>query len=102
MCLEASAKLMLPEPKLNVHFFNGSTKRLLKECCRLVAKGKNVLAFFNDEVVVPALSRLGIPIEDVRNYCNDGCSELIIDGKSTISFRVWDSLTILRKTIILP
>jgi formate C-acetyltransferase len=100
MCLEASAKLMLPEPKLNVHFFNGSPKRLLRECCRVIAKGMNVLAVFNDEVIIPALSRLGIPIEDARDYCNDGCSELIIGGKGTISFRVHDSLTLLRETVM--
>jgi len=100
MCLEASAKLMLPEPKLNVHIYNDSPKRLLNECCRVIAKGSNVIAIFNDEVVIPALSRLGIPIEDVRDYCNDGCSELIIGGKGTISFRVHDSLSILRETIM--
>jgi formate C-acetyltransferase len=100
MCLEASAKLMLPEPKLNVRFFRGSPRRLLEACCRVLAKGTNVLAVFNDEVAVPALSRLGIPLPDARDYCNDGCSELIIGGKGTIHFRVHDSLTALRETVL--
>ena len=100
MCLEASAKLMLPEPKLNVRFFPRSPKRLLRECCRVLAAGANVLAVFNDEVVIPALSKLGIPIEDARDYCNDGCSELIIGGKGTIQFRVHDSLTALREAVL--
>ena len=100
MCLEASAKLMLPEPKLNVRFFHGTPKRLLLECCRVLAKGTNILAIFNDEVVVPSLSKLGIPLEDARDYCNDGCSELIIGGKGTIGFSVYDSLTPLRETVL--
>jgi pyruvate-formate lyase len=100
MCLEASAKLMLPEPKLNVRFFPGSPRRLLLECCRVLAKGANILSIFNDEVVIPAMSRLGIPIEDVRDYCNDGCSELIMGGRGTISFQVHDSLTALRETVL--
>ncbi|MFN2232501.1 MAG: pyruvate formate lyase family protein, partial [Anaerolineae bacterium] len=62
MCLQASAKLMLPEPKLNVRFYPGSPRALLVACCRVLAKGANVLALFNDEVVLPALSRLGIPL----------------------------------------
>ena len=99
MCLEASAKLMLPEPKLNVRFFEGSPRRLLQACCRVLAKGVNVLSVFNDRVAVPALSELGIPLEDVRDYCNDGCSELIIGGKGTIRFKVHDSLSALRETI---
>jgi len=100
MCLEASAKLMLPEPKLNVRFFDGTPRRLLLECCRVMAKGANILSIFNDNVTIPALSRLGIPIEDVRDYCNDGCSELIMGGRGTISFGVFDSLTALRGTVL--
>jgi len=69
MCLSASAKLMLPEPKLNVRFFKGSPKRLLMECCRVLAKGLSMPAIYNDEVVIPAMSsELGIPIEDARDY----------------------------------
>lgn len=100
MCLEASAKIMLPEPKLNVRFFEGSPTKLMVECCRLLAKGANVLSFFNDEVVVPGMSKLGIPIEDVRDYCNDGCSELIMGGRGTISFGVYDSVMALRETVL--
>ena len=100
MCLEASGKLMLPEPKLNVRFFSGSPPRLVRECCRVLAKGANVLAIFNDEVVIPALSKLGIPLEDVRDYCNDGCSELIIGGKGTIQFKVHDSLPVLNEMVL--
>jgi formate C-acetyltransferase len=100
MCLRASAKLMLPEPKLNVRIFHGSPKRLLYDCCSLLAKGGNVLAIYNDEVALPALSRLGIPLEDVRDYCNDGCSELIIGGKCVLEFKVHDSLTVLTQTVL--
>ncbi len=100
MCLEASGKLMLPEPKLNIRFFDGSPPELLRACCRVLAKGANVLAVFNDEVVLPALSRIGIPIEDARDYCNDGCSEIILGGRGTIQFRVNDSLPLLTETVM--
>ena len=100
MCLEASAKLMLPEPKLNVRFCPGSPPALLRACCQVLAKGANVLAIFNDEVAIPALTGLGIPLADARDYCNDGCSELIIGGKGTISFHVYDSLSALTDTVL--
>jgi pyruvate-formate lyase len=99
-CLEASAKLMLPEPKLNVRFFDGSPPELVRECCRVLAKGANVLAIFNDEVVIPAVSRLGIPIEDARDYCNDGCSEIIMGGKGTIHFKVHNALPLLNDMVL--
>ena len=99
-CLEASAKIMLPEPKLNVRFFKGSPRKLLLECCRVLAKGTNVIAIFNDEVAIPGLTKIGFPIEGARDYCNDGCSELIIGGKGTIRFGVYDSIMALRETVL--
>ncbi len=99
MCLVAGAKLMLPEPKLNVRFFEDSPRELLELSCRLTCKGLSNPAYFNDHVAVPGLLRLGIPIEDARDYCNDGCSELIIGGRSTIRFSNFDTLPMLNKTV---
>jgi len=100
MCLEASGKLMLPEPKLNVRFFPGSPSALVRACCQVLAKGANTLAVFNDEVAVPSLTRLGIPLEEARDYCNDGCSELIMGGKGTIKFTVHDALPVLNELVL--
>jgi len=100
LCLRTSARLMLPEPKLNVRFFPGSPPELLEACCRLIASGANTLAIFNDEVAIPALLRLSIPLEHARDYCNDGCSELILGGQSTIWFHVNDSLQALTDTVL--
>ena len=99
LCLEASGKLMLPEPKLNVRFHRGSPRELLELSCRLTCKGLSNPAYFNDEVAIPGLLALGIPIEDARDYCNDGCSEIIIGGRSTIRFRNFDSLPKLNETV---
>jgi formate C-acetyltransferase len=98
LCLAASARLRLPEPKINVRFFAGSPPRLLDACARFLAQGTNVLAVYNDEVVLPALARLGIPVEDARQYCNDGCEEIILGGMCTIRFHVHDSLPLLTET----
>ncbi len=100
MCLEASGKLMLPEPKLNVRFFSGSPSDLMRACGHVLAKGANTLAVFNDEVVVPSLVMLGISLEEARDYCNDGCSELIMGGKGTIKFKVFDALPMLNDLVL--
>ncbi|MEW6751096.1 MAG: pyruvate formate lyase family protein [Candidatus Latescibacterota bacterium] len=99
LCLEAAGRLMLPEPKLNVRFFEGSPPELLELSCRLTCKGLSNPAYFNDRVAIPGLLRLGIPLEDARDYCNDGCSELIIGGRSTISFTNFDTLPLLNETV---
>jgi formate C-acetyltransferase len=100
MCLNAAARLMLPEPKLNVRFFPGSPHHLLRACCRVLAKGMNSLAVYNDDVAIPALLRLGIPIEEARDYCNDGCQELIIGGRTYSHFNMYDALLALGETVL--
>ena len=99
MCLVAAARLMLPEPKLNLRLYRHSPHELIDLACRLTCKGLSNPAYFNDDVAVPSLLRLGIPIEDARDYCNDGCSELIIGGKGTIGFTNFDTLPMLNETV---
>jgi pyruvate-formate lyase len=100
VCLRAAARLMLPEPKVNVRFFPGSSPHLLRACGQILAKGLNSLAVYNDDVAVPALLRLGIPLEDARDYCNDGCQELMVGGKTFSRFTVYDALSALRETVL--
>jgi formate C-acetyltransferase len=65
-----------------------------------LAKGLNSLAVYNDDVAIPALLRLGIPLEDARDYCNDGCQELIVGGRTFSRFTVYDALSALRETVL--
>ena len=44
--------------------------------------GKGVPFFFNDGVMIPALTAAGIPLEDARGYTQIGCVETVIPGKS--------------------
>jgi formate C-acetyltransferase len=100
VCLRAAARLMLPEPKLNVRFHQGAPTHLLRACCRVMAKGLNSLAVYNDDVAIPALLQLGIPVEEARDYCNDGCQELIIGGRTFSRFAVSDALLALREMVL--
>lgn len=44
-----------------------------------------LLAFFNDEMVIPFWTNMGIPLEDARNYANIGCLRSTIPGKSMVT-----------------
>ena len=99
LCLRATEKLRLPEPKINVRFFEGSPPELLPACARVLSKGLSQPAIYNDEVTLPGLARVGIPIEDARWYCNDGCEEIILGGKCASTFGVFDTLAVLNETL---
>jgi formate C-acetyltransferase len=82
LCLEASHNLRLPDPKINVRFHQGSPPVLWARCGELVKAGMGGFpSFYNDEAHIAGLMRTGIPLEDARLYCSDGCQEVIIPGK---------------------
>jgi formate C-acetyltransferase len=99
MCLEATAKLRLPEPKLNLRLFPGSPPKLLRAGCRVICLGLSQPSIFNDEVAIPALLNIGIPIEVACDYCNDGCSELVTGGVGTSAFGVFGAIPLLNETV---
>jgi pyruvate formate-lyase/glycerol dehydratase family glycyl radical enzyme len=82
LCLDATERLRLPDPKINVRFHAGSPPALWTRCCELVKVGMGgVPCFYNDDALIAGLVRAGIPLEDARLYCSDGCQEVIIPGK---------------------
>ena len=82
MCLDASHRLRLADPKLNVRFHAGSPARLLRKCVEMVKDGLGGFpAFYNDETIIEGLTRMGVPPEHARLYSCDGCQEIILPGK---------------------
>ncbi len=64
---------------------------------QLVGHGQGTI--YNDEAIIPSLCAYGVPIELARLYANDGCTEVTIDGRSTISLSMLDALKCLDQTL---
>ena len=82
MCMEATDKLETLDPKWSIRVHRRSTDEFLTRAAGLVKKGRSEPGIFNDEIVIEALQKAGVPIEDARDYTNDGCSEILVQGKS--------------------
>lgn len=67
---------------VGVRVHSGSPQGFLELAASVAAKGMGVPAFFNDEVIVPALVEHGIPVDDARDYAVVGCVETQIPGRS--------------------
>ncbi|MCK4521233.1 MAG: hypothetical protein KAU20_01575 [Nanoarchaeota archaeon] len=99
LCLQAQYDLKLPEPKVSVRFSGKHPEGLVAETCKVLRLGLGMPSIYNDKVVIPGLKRLGISLKDARDYTNNGCSEIILDGNSTTCFAQINLLDILNKTI---
>ena len=99
LMLDASIAVHQPEPHLNARIHKNTPSSFLDKVAELQLLGHGQGALYNDEVLIPALVRNGVPLSLARNYANDGCSEVTIDGESTIKFVVMDAVKTLELTL---
>lgn len=87
LLLEAYRRNEMTNPLLTVRLHRHSPDELVHYCCEVLKDGGGMPALFNDEQLIPALERLGIPTPDARDYTNDGCWEVIIPGRTDFRFQ---------------
>ena len=87
LLLESYRRNQMTNPLLTVRLHKDSPEELLHYTCEVLKEGGGMPALFNDEQLIPALERFGIPAPDARDYTNDGCWEVIIPGRTDFRFQ---------------
>ncbi|MBR6290461.1 MAG: hypothetical protein IKR53_03370 [Clostridia bacterium] len=78
--LAAEKKYQTPNITLRVH--RNTPEKLWDAIADTLATGIGMPALYNDEVMCPALEKIGIPPCDSHLYCMNGCNQVDIMGKS--------------------
>jgi formate C-acetyltransferase len=87
LLLESFRRHRMTNPLLTVRVNRVTGGALLRHTCLTLKDGGGIPALFNDEALIPALGRIGIPEVDARDYTNDGCREIIIPGRTDFRFQ---------------
>ena len=82
MCIEASMHVALPQPSLSVRVWNRTPHEFMMKAAKLTRTGIGLPAYYNDEVVIPALVNRGLTLADARDYNIIGCVEPQKAGKT--------------------
>ncbi len=82
MCIQASMHTMLPQPSLSIRIWNGTPHELMMKAAELTRTGIGLPAYYNDEVIVPALINRGLTMADAIDYNIIGCVEPQKSGKT--------------------
>lgn len=90
LMMKATESVGMAEPHVNYRYHKNTRKDLLDAAARVQLQGGGQATMYNDEVIIPALIEAGVPRELAYDYTNDGCTEIIIDQKSTIFFETFD------------
>ena len=80
MIVTAYSELRLLNPKLNARISPQHPQEYFDLLADLTAEGTNVLAIFNDDVLIEANVRTGKAVEDCRLYVSGGCQENVLQN----------------------
>lgn len=82
MCIQACHHVFLPQPSFSIRVWNGSPHEFLIKAAELTRTGIGLPAYYNDEVIIPALMSRGLTLQDAREYNIIGCVEPQKSGKT--------------------
>ncbi len=82
MTITATENVFLPQPSFSVRVWNGSPHEFLLRAAELTRTGIGFPAYYNDEVIIPALMSRGLTLEEARDYNIIGCVEPQKAGKT--------------------
>ena len=100
MVIELINELELIDPLVSLRLHKDSPQAIVDTAAKWLAKGGAQPTIFNDDVVIPGMVKhLGIPVEDARDYSNDGCWETLPYGRTEFSYGHIEVLLSLESTL---
>lgn len=82
LCLEVTEELRLQRPQVGLRWHRGTPPELLQRAVRVLRCGSANPDFCSDEQIVPALTGIGVRLEDARDFSLSGCHEVIVTGRA--------------------
>lgn len=81
LILEACRRVGRPGGNCTARVHKNTPQDFLRKCGEVIRSGIGYPALYNDEVQIPALTGIGYPLHDARDYCFAGCIEVFIPGR---------------------
>ena len=79
--LQAARSVRLLRPSIYLRCADQTPGDVLDLCVAMLGEGLGEPCFFGDRPVIEGLTRLGVPLEDARDYALSGCAEIVSPGK---------------------
>lgn len=79
-------KMELVMPTLAARVHRKTPESFYNKLAEVLRYSQGEPVIYNDETIIPGFIDMGIPLEEARDYTNDGCWETLIPGKSHFSY----------------
>jgi len=75
---------------------------LLRHVAQVQRLGQGIVAVYNEDVVIRAMTRFGYQEAEARRFVNDGCWEVQIPGETAFGYEPFDTLYLLQEAMGIP
>jgi formate C-acetyltransferase len=99
LVLDVVEELHISDFPLGIRVNKRTDGRLLRRVAEVQRHGGGIAALYNEEVVIDGLVKFGYPLEEAREFANDGCWEVLIPGKTAFIYVPFDLLALLQDTL---
>jgi len=99
LILDVVEELHISDFPIAVRLSSKSEARLLRRIAEVQKAGGGTVAVYNEDRIIPSLIKFSYPPEEARNFCNDGCWEILIPGKTSFSYSPFDMLPLLQSSL---
>lgn len=100
LVLDIVEELGISDFPITVRLHPKTPARLLQKVARVIRHGGGVVAVYNEQVVLKALTNYGYPAAEAHEFANDGCWEVQIPGRTFFIYTPFDSLALLQKVTL--
>jgi pyruvate-formate lyase len=99
LILDVVEELHISDFPIAVRVGAQTPERLWRRIAELQRLGGGIVSIYNEDLVLRALVNFGYPLEEARQFTNDGCWEIIVGGKTAFSYYPFDMLLCLQEGI---
>jgi len=99
LVLDVVEELHISDFPIAVRLSAQTPERLLRRVAAIQRLGGGIIAVYNDDRIIPNLVNFGYPLDEARNYANDGCWEILVPGKTSFGYQPFDALLPLQEVL---
>lgn len=100
LVLDILEELPIGDFPTTVRVNRNTDEKLLRRVAEVMRHGGGVLAIYNEDLILEALTDYGYSLSEARQFANDGCWEVQIPGRTNFIYCPFDGLAILQKTTL--
>lgn len=99
LVLDVVEELHISDFPIAVRVSAATPERLLRRVAAIQRLGGGIVAIYNEDRIISMLTAFGYPLEEARDFANDGCWELLVPGKTAFGYQPFDALLLLQETL---